>query len=89
MFSGKIWSAKRAKELGLIDDIGLLELVLKTTYGPKFTLIRITAPKTLMSYIKSMIGIEFGLQSITDALVQSVAKYFVKSDELPFQLKMK
>ena len=33
IFTGEVWEAQRAKELGLIDGIGHLEPVLKERYG--------------------------------------------------------
>ena len=45
LFNGKFWSGSEAKKLGLIDDIGYYEEVLKTKYGKKAIFKEISAPK--------------------------------------------
>ena len=78
LFSGKIWSAKRAQEIGLIDGIGHIDVVLSAKFGAKYDLIRITEDKTLLSYLKSMIGIEAGWwNAIIDRAVESAVKYMM------------
>ena len=46
IFNGKFWSGKQAKEIGLIDDIGFYEEILKEKYGEKVILKEISAPKS-------------------------------------------
>ncbi len=78
LFSGKIWSAKKAEEIGLIDGVGHIDLLLSVKFGKEFEIIHISEPKTLMSYIKSMIGIEFSFKSIIDTLAKSSVKYIMR-----------
>lgn len=77
LFSGKIWSAKRAQEIGLIDGIGHIDVVLSAKFGPKYDLVRITEEKTLLSYLKSMIGIELSFDAFIDKVIESSVKYIM------------
>lgn len=47
MFTGAFWAGEKAKELGLIDEIGDLRSVLKTRFGPKTRMRLITPPRGL------------------------------------------
>ena len=45
LFSGEFWSGRKAKELGLIDDIGNPEEILKEKYGDKIIIKRFEKTK--------------------------------------------
>ena len=47
LFTGAFWAGEKAKELGLVDDIGDMRSVLKTRYGPKTRMRLITPPRGL------------------------------------------
>jgi signal peptide peptidase SppA len=69
LFSGKIWSGKRAKEIGLIDEIGDIHSVLHKKYGKNMKLKYISEPKSLLSSLKSIIGIDMLAKSIVQTLI--------------------
>ena len=48
IFSGAFWSGKRAKELGLVDDICDLRQKMQEKYGKKVKIINITAKKSFL-----------------------------------------
>ncbi len=60
LFTGEIWLAKRATELGLIDGIGHLNPMLKERFGDKVKFARYGSKKGLLS--------RFGAQIIGDAV---------------------
>ena len=60
LFTGEIWLARRAQELGLIDGIGHLLPVLKDRFGDKVKLRRYGVRRGLMS--------RFGMQMVQDAV---------------------
>lgn len=60
LFTGEIWLARRAKELGLIDGIGHLRPVLQERFGDKVRLRRYGIKKPFLS--------RFGLSMAEDAL---------------------
>ncbi len=66
LFSGKIWSGKKAREIGLIDAIGDIHSVLHTKYGKNVELKYITEPKTLMSSLRKAIGLDTLASSIVE-----------------------
>ncbi|MEM8648723.1 MAG: S49 family peptidase, partial [Pseudomonadota bacterium] len=45
LFSGAFWSGVQAKNLGLIDDLGVMHTVLETKFGKEVELKPISAPK--------------------------------------------
>ncbi len=47
LFTGAFWAGIKAKELGLVDDIGDMRSVLKTRYGPKTRMRLISPPRGL------------------------------------------
>lgn len=49
MFTGAFWAGEKAKELGLVDDIGDMRSVLKTRFGPKTRMRLISQPRGLFS----------------------------------------
>jgi ClpP class serine protease len=67
LFSGKIWSGRRARELGLIDGIGDIHSVLRTKYGKGYELKYITEPASLLSSLKKAIGLEAFAAAIVTA----------------------
>ena len=81
--SGKVWSGKKAKELGLVDGIGDIHSVLHKKYGKNFELKYITEPKSFLSSIRKAIGIE----TIADSVVQSIYTKIVGSEE-PVKMQM-
>lgn len=60
LFTGEIWLAKRATELGLIDGIGHLRPLLKDRFGDKVKFRRYGVKKGLFS--------RFGVQLVQDAV---------------------
>ena len=62
LFTGEIWLAKRAKELGLIDGIGHLKPTLKERFGDKVKFRRYGIKKSFLS--------RFGLQLAQDSLTE-------------------
>lgn len=60
LFTGEIWLAKRATELGLIDGIGHIQPLLKDRFGDKVKFRRYGAKKGLLS--------RFGVQLVQDAV---------------------
>ena len=60
LFTGEIWLAKRAAELGLIDGVGHLRPMLKERFGDKVRFARYGTKKGLLS--------RFGAQVIGDAV---------------------
>tara|TARA_R110002049_G_scaffold29972_2_gene102004 strand:+ start:93377 stop:94174 length:798 start_codon:yes stop_codon:yes gene_type:complete len=60
LFTGEIWLAKRATELGLIDGIGHLRPLLKGRFGDKVKFRRHGAKRGLLS--------RFGMQIVQDAV---------------------
>jgi serine protease SohB len=60
LFTGEIWLAKRAAELGLIDGIGHLKPLLKDRFGDKVRMRRYGVKRGLLS--------RFGVQMMQDAV---------------------
>ena len=63
VFTGEVWEAKRAKELGLIDGIGHLEPLLKEKYGEEIVFKKLDRKKGIFS--------RFGKASI-DGIIDAV-----------------
>jgi serine protease SohB len=55
IFNGEVWDAARAKELGLIDGIGIMEDVLETKFGEGIKLKYINKKKSFLSRFSSSI----------------------------------
>ena len=55
IFNGEVWDAARAKELGLIDGIGIMEDVLETKFGQDIKLKYINKKKSFLSRFSSSI----------------------------------
>ena len=49
LFSGEFWSGKKAKELGLVDDIGNFSQVLREKFGKDVVIKRFEKPKSWIS----------------------------------------
>ena len=49
LFSGEFWSGKKAKELGLVDEIGNINEVLKDKFGKDVVIKRFEKPKSWIS----------------------------------------
>ncbi|MFT6675498.1 MAG: serine protease SohB [Sulfitobacter sp.] len=60
LFTGEIWLAKKAQELGLIDGIGHLHPMMKTRFGDKVKFRRYGVRRGLLS--------RFGVQMVQDAV---------------------
>lgn len=60
LFTGEVWLARRAQELGLIDGIGHLRPMMKNRFGDKVRFRRYGAKKGLLS--------RFGAQVVEDAV---------------------
>ncbi|MBD3664466.1 S49 family peptidase [Sulfitobacter aestuariivivens] len=69
LFTGEIWLAKRAAELGLIDGVGHLQTVMKDRFGDKVKFKRYGTKKGLLS--------RFGMEMMQDAahLIEERAAY--------------
>lgn len=63
IFSGAFWSGKRAKEIGLIDDIADVRLKMQEKYGKKVKIIDIEAKK---SFLKGLFSEK---TSLADSLI--------------------
>ena len=61
LFTGEVWLAKRATELGLIDGIGHLKPALKARFGDKVKLRRYGVKRPFLS--------RFGLQVAQEAMM--------------------
>ena len=53
IFNGEVWDAARAKELGLIDGIGIMEDVLEAKFGKDIKLKYINKKKSFLSRFSS------------------------------------
>jgi signal peptide peptidase SppA len=73
-FTGKIWSGKRAKELGLVDAHGDLYSVIQEKYGKDTKLVMMKKEESVMSSVRKMLGIESFALSFAKGLVSSVYK---------------
>jgi signal peptide peptidase SppA len=72
LFSGKIWSGKKAKELGLIDDIGDIYSILHKKYGENIQIKYIEESKSILSSLKGLMGIETMFKGAFQEALQSV-----------------
>ena len=52
LFSGEVWTGKRALELGLIDGIGDLRSVLRARYGEKVKLLPVGVERGLLRRLR-------------------------------------
>jgi signal peptide peptidase SppA len=57
LFTGMFWSAKRGKELGLVDGLGDMRSVLKERFGPKTRLHLISPPRSLFGRRIGLLGL--------------------------------
>ena len=73
-FTGKIWSGKRAKELGLVDEHGELYSVIKEKYGKDTKVVMMKKEESLMSSVRKMLGIESAIHTFATSLVSNVYK---------------
>ena len=53
IFNGEVWDAARAKELGLIDGIGIMEEILEAKFGEDIKLKYINKKKSFLSRFSS------------------------------------
>ena len=65
LFSGEFWSGRKAKELGLIDDIGNPEKVLKEKFGEKIIIKRFEKTK---GWLAKKLSNEINTNQIINAL---------------------
>jgi len=68
LFSGKIWSGKRAKEIGLIDGVGDIYSILYEKFGKNMKLKYMSEPKSLLSSLKGALGFDV----IAKNIIQSI-----------------
>ena len=66
LFSGEFWSGKKAKELGLVDEIGNINEVLKDKFGKDVVIKRFEKPKSWIS--KKFSSSEESVEKITSIL---------------------
>jgi signal peptide peptidase SppA len=71
IFTGLFWTGGRAKELGLVDEIGDLRTILKQRYGPK-TRLQVIEPKKGLFGRRSLSGIGAIGDAATERLVATV-----------------
>ena len=66
LFSGEFWSGKKAKELGLIDEIGNIDQVLREKFGKDVVIKKFEKPKSWISkkLSSSEESVETGLHSM-------------------------
>ena len=68
LFSGEFWSGKKAKELGLVDEIGNLSQVLREKFGKDVIIKRFEKPKSWIS--KKLSSSEESVDIIARILVE-------------------
>ena len=66
LFSGEFWSGKKAKELGLIDEVGNINQVLREKYGKDITIKKFEKPKSWIS--KKLSSSEESIEKIASIL---------------------
>jgi signal peptide peptidase SppA len=75
LFTGEVWSGKKAKELGLVDGLGSIHDVLKTKFKDRpFTLKIMKEKKTLFSMLTS--SLTMSLSSAIPTLLDSLSNPF-------------
>lgn len=62
----------KAKELGLIDDIGDIYSILHSKYGKNIDIRFIQENRGLLSSLKSYLGFDAMFKSILDAAIQTI-----------------
>jgi signal peptide peptidase SppA len=68
LFSGEFWTGVRAKELGLVDEIGDLRAVMREKYGKKIEFEKVSKPK---GWLKRKLGVVGG--AFADGIVSSIS----------------
>ena len=66
LFSGEFWSGKKAKELGLVDEIGNINQVLREKFGKNVVIKKFEKQKSWIS--KKLSSSEDGVEKITSIL---------------------
>ena len=66
LFSGEFWSGKKAKELGLVDDIGNANQVLREKFGKDVVIKKFEKPKSWIS--KKLSSSEESVEKIASIL---------------------
>ena len=66
LFSGEFWSGKKAKQLGLVDDIGNLNQVLRDKFGKNVVIKKFEKPKSWIS--KKLSSSEDNVEKITSII---------------------
>jgi signal peptide peptidase SppA len=72
LFTGKFWSGKKAKELGLIDDISDIYSVLESNYGKNIDLKFISENRGLFGSLRNMMSLEMITKNIIDSFLTAV-----------------
>lgn len=76
LFSGKFWSGKTAKELGLIDEINNLEPVIKEKFGNNVKIIKVQKSKGWLKKKLSVASDAFVSSIISKAVTQKMWSRF-------------
>ena len=66
LFSGEFWSGKKAKELGLVDEIGNINQVLREKFGKDVIIKKFEKPKSWIS--KKLSSSEESVEKIASIL---------------------
>ncbi len=72
LFTGAFWAGEKARELGLVDDIGDIRNVLKTRFGPKTRMRLIAPPRGLFGRRQGVSGA--ALSGLAAGAVSGVAE---------------
>ena len=73
LFSGEFWSGKKAKELGLIDEIGDLYTVINQKFDNKCKIIRVSSEG---SWLKRKLGVSIGFD-LVDSLAAKIEEKLI------------
>ena len=81
VFTGEFWTSKKAKELGLIDDIGYIYDLIKSKYGKKVNIKTVNQNK---SWLARKIGLEFdsALDSFLGNMINYIEKRFLSGNQV-------
>ena len=69
IFNGEFWSGKKAKELGLIDEIGDLYTIINQKFDNKCNIVKVVSES---SWLKKKLGINISANDFIDSAVAKV-----------------
>jgi signal peptide peptidase SppA len=72
LFSGMFWSGQKAQELGLVDHIGHMNLVMKEKFGDKVNIVKVNKEKGKLMKL-------FGMQIIVNHIFHKIEEKFFYS----------